>query len=393
MSSFQTLDQALPDAQFHVTSPGRVNLLGEHVDYNQGMVMPAAIDRYVRLAAKPRADRLVHLTALDFEGEVVFSPDHLEKRVDVNGQPLPQWALYPAGVAWSLQAGGLALNGVEAVYGSDLPIGAGLSSSAAVELAFAVLWQEMADWRLDRMQLAQACQYAENHYVGVNCGLMDQFACAHGVARHALLFDIQSLSWQPLPLPMETAIVIADSGIVRNLADSQYNQRREECDQVLKILRELIPGIRSLRDVSQDEFETHQDTLPDVLCKRARHVIEEIERVKQASYALVENNAVRFGQLMLAGHQSLRNLYEVSLPELDALVELAMGFGGCFGSRLTGAGFGGCTVSLVRKDHQVEFSRILAEKYHSQTGRTAKMHVCQPSRGTWVEKLSMVEVN
>lgn len=385
MSNFQILNDALPGAEIHVTSPGRVNLLGEHVDYNQGMVMPAAIDHYVRLAAKPRTDRLVWLKALDFQGEVVFSLDRLEERADVSGQPLPQWALYPAGVAWSLQAGRLQLNGLEAIYSSDLPIGAGLSSSAAVELAFAVLWQEMAEWRLDRMQLAQACQFAENRYVGVNCGLMDQFACAHGVARHALLFDVRMLSWQPLPLPMDTAIIIADSGINRTLAGSAYNQRRRDCEQALELLRERIPDIQSLRDVSLDQFETHHAVLPEVLRKRARHVIEEIERVKQASYRLVQNDAAGFGRLMVAGHQSLRDHYEVSLPELDALVEIAMNLDGCYGSRLTGAGFGGCTVSLVKKDSAEEFTRILSDNYLSKTGMSANIYICQPSRGVWVE--------
>ena len=385
MNSFQVLNDAVPGAHSHVTSPGRVNLLGEHVDYNQGMVMPTAIDRYVRLAAKPRTDRLVRLKALDFQSEVVFSLDRLEQRADVEGQPLPQWALYPAGVAWSLQAGGLPLNGLEAVYSSDLPIGAGLSSSAAVELAFAVLWQELAEWQLDRMQLAQACQYAENRYVGVNCGLMDQFACAHGVARHALLFDVRSLSWQPLPLPMDTAIIIADSGINRTLAGTEYNQRRRECEQALVLLREQIPDIQSLRDVSLDQLAAYQDVLPEVLRNRARHVIDEIERVKQASYRLVENDAVGFGRLMVDGHQSLRDLYEVSLPELDSLVDIAMNMDGCYGSRLTGAGFGGCTVSLVKKEIEEDFSRALAANYRSETGSAANVYICQPSRGVWVE--------
>lgn len=388
MNSFQTLNKLLPDALFHLTSPGRVNLLGEHVDYNQGMVMPAAINRYVRLAAKPRTDRLVQLKALDFQSEVIFSLDHLEKRSDVEGQPLPPWALYPAGVAWSLQAGGLPLNGLEGVYSSDLPISAGLSSSAAVELAFAVLWQELADWRLDRMQLAQACQYAENRYVGVNCGLMDQFACAHGVARHALLFDVRSLSWQPLPLPMDTAIIIADSGISRTLAGSAYIQRRGECEQALELLRERIPDILSLRDVSPDKLTAHQNILPEVLLNRTRHVIGEIERVKQASYCLVENDAVGFGRLMVDGHQSLRVLYEVSLPELDTLVDIATDIDGCYGSRLTGAGFGGCTVSLVKKEIEEEFSRVLTENYRLKTGKAANVYICQPSRGVWVENSS-----
>ncbi|HUV15739.1 MAG TPA: galactokinase family protein [Pelolinea sp.] len=195
MKDFPQFIKLLPDAEWRVTSPGRVNLLGEHVDYNQGIVLPAAIDRHVQMAAKARDDRLVDLKATDLDGSVVFSLDHLEERTDIHGLPLPVLALYPAGVAWSLQSGGLDVRGFSAVYQSDLPIGAGLSSSAAVELAFAALWQALGGWALDRMRLAQACQSAENHYVGVNCGLMDQFTCAHGIARHALLFDVRSLNW------------------------------------------------------------------------------------------------------------------------------------------------------------------------------------------------------
>lgn len=385
MSSFQLLNEHLPDAAIRVSSPGRVNLLGEHVDYNQGIVLPAAIDRFVRLAAQPRSDRLVSIKPLDFDGEVVFSLDGLEQRADIDGQPLPQWALYPAGVAWSLQAGGLPLSGMDAVYASDLPIGAGLSSSAAVELAFAVAWQAAADWQLERMQLAQACQFAENRYVGVSCGLMDQFACAHGVARHALLFDLRTLSWQPLPVPPETAIVIADSGVRRNLAASEYNQRRRECEQAVELLKAQLANIYSLRDVSMDDFEQYQGLLPETTRKRARHVIEEIERVKQASFRLVEEDAAGFGRLMVEGHRSLRDLFEVSTPELDALVETAVEIEGCYGSRLTGAGFGGCTVSLVRRERAVEFASELAVKYASRTGRAANVYVCQPSRGAWVE--------
>jgi galactokinase len=385
LNGFQPLNEHLTDAVIRVSSPGRVNLLGEHVDYNQGIVMPAAIDRYVRLAANPRSDRLVSIKALDIGGEVIFSLDGLEKRADIHGKPLPQWALYPAGVAWSLQTGGLSLSGMDAVYTSDVPIGAGLSSSAAVELAFAVAWQSLADWRLERMQLAQACQYAENRYVGVGCGLMDQFACAHGVARHALLFDLRSLSWQPLPLPPETAIVIADSGNRRNLADSAYNQRRRECELAVELLKAQLSNIRSLRDVRMDDFGQHQALLPETIRKRAWHVIEEIERVKQASFRLVEEDTAGFGHLMFASHESLRDLFEVSTPELDALVEIAAKVEGCYGSRLTGAGFGGCTVSLVEKKRAGIFAQILAENYQAKTGHLAAIYECQPSRGARVE--------
>ena len=389
MKDSPQFNKLLPDAEWRVTSPGRVNLLGEHVDYNQGIVLPAAIDRYVQMIARPRDDRLVELQAPDLNGSVTFSLDHLEERMHIHGLPLPAWALYPAGVAWSLQSGGLDVRGVSAAYQADLPIGAGLSSSAAVELAFAALWQSLGGWALDRMRLAMACQYAENYYVGVNCGLMDQFACAHGIARHALFFDVRSLAWQPLPLPPDTAIVIADSGVRRSLANSEYNQRRADCEEAVELLKIHLPEIQSLRDVSFVKFEEFADALPGTLRMRTRHVVLEMVRVQSAYHSLMLNNALWFGRLMIEGHRSLRDLFQVSTPELDALVEIATGIDGCYGSRLTGAGFGGCTVSLVKKGLADSFTKVLKEKYLEQTGKQADVYICQPSRSVFVEKISV----
>ena len=241
---FEKVQHALPGAQWKVSSPGRVNLLGEHVDYNDGIVLPVAIDKRVYLTAKQRNDNQVFLRALDFNEMVVFSLDDVDKRLDIKENPIPEWALYPAGVAWALKNKGFSLSGFEAAYASDLPMGAGLSSSAAVETAFAVLWQKLGGWMTDRMDLAKICQLAENHFVGINCGLMDQFSSLHGVARHALFFDTRSLIWRPLPLPKETALVIADSNVRRKLADSAYNERRETCEQAVEILNKLDPKMR-----------------------------------------------------------------------------------------------------------------------------------------------------
>lgn len=382
---FKELHRSLPGAEWDVASPGRVNLLGEHVDYNDGIVLPVAIDKRVYLTAKKRNDNHVLLHALDFNEKVVFDLDDIEKRKDIKGNPLPEWALYPAGVAWALKNEGFHLNGFEAAYKSDFPIGAGLSSSAAVETAFGVLWQKLGGWETDRMHLAKICQYAENYFVGVNCGLMDQFSSLHGIARHALFFDTRSLTWKPLPLPNETGLVIADSNARRKLANSAYNERRETCEKAVEILNGLDLKIDSLRDLSPYQFKELSDSLPEKIRKRTEHVVMEIERVRKASVYLLEENPEEFGRLMVEGHESLRDLYEVSIEELDGLVEIALDLEGCYGSRLTGAGFGGCTVNLVQKEKSEVFSRKLAERYQKRFNNNADIYICQASRGTYIE--------
>jgi galactokinase len=362
-------------------APGRVNLLGEHVDYNQGIVLPAAIDRVVTLAAAPTSDGVVTLNAIDLGKQVSFKIIEIEKRCDPVGNPLPGWALYPAGVAWSLQQAGLSLCGMQAVYASDVPIGAGLSSSAAVEVAFAITWQALSDWKIDKLNLAKLCQRAENEYVGVSSGLMDQFASACGVEGHVLCFDTRSLEWMPLELPPGTTIVIADSGIRRSLTTSAYNDRRAACMHAVELLQKYLPGIQSLRDVSTVEFAAYSMYLPPEIAKRAEHVVKEIHRVDQAIIALNRGDARMFGGFMFASHKSLRDLYEVSLLELDSLVEIARGLSGIYGARLTGAGFGGCTVNLVEEEDATTFMRGLQEGYRVKTGREAEVYLCKASAG------------
>jgi galactokinase len=362
-------------------APGRVNLLGEHVDYNDGFVLPAAIDRAVRLAAAPTPDGIVSLYAHDIGRQTAFRLDDLDKKCDLDGNPLPDWARYPAGVAWALRQAGLAVSGLQAVYTSDVPIGAGLSSSAAVEVGFAVLWRAIGGWQKDALAVAQLCQQAENQYVGVNCGLMDQFASACGVAGHALLFDTRSLDWRPVPLPGSAAIVIADSGVRRSLATSAYNERRAACEKAVELLQPYKPGLRSLRDVSAIEFAAYGDYLPEDIRRRAEHVVKEIARVQDAVTALQRNDARLFGGLMLSGHRSLRDLYEVSRAELDALVEIARQLPGCYGARLTGAGFGGCTVNLVEETKAPDFIRGLEAEYQRQVGLKAQVYLCKASQG------------
>lgn len=368
-----------------VKSPGRVNLLGEHVDYNGGIVLPAAIDRVVHLEGRPRPDNTIHITSLDFGEEVFLDPSRLAEKVDGAGKPLHSWAIYAAGVAYTLQLHGFSTPGLDVSFNSDVPIGAGLSSSAAVEVGFAVLWQALGGWEMDRLRLAQYCQQAENNYVGVNCGLMDQFACANGVEGHALFFDTRALTTRAVPLPREAVMVIADSGVRRSLASSAYNDRRAACEMALVILQSFLPNVHDLRDVTPNQFGVYEQHLPDIPRKRARHVVNECARVERAPALLQAEDAAGFGELMLACHASLRDDFEVSCPELNTLVEIASSLEGCWGARLTGAGFGGCTVNLVHTSFAERFMDALKTTYQDRTGREAQVYICHASRGAWVE--------
>lgn len=364
-----------------VVSPGRVNLMGEHVDYNQGIVLPAAIDRKVTIHFSSRPDRVVHLESIDFKSQCEFSIDQVAEKIDLEGNPLPRWAMYPAGVLWSLRNRNCEIAGLNASYRSDIPIGAGLSSSAAVEVGFAVTCQSLFGWQMNRLELAQACQQAEVDYVGVNCGLMDQFACANGVKDHAVQLDTRSFEFKPVPLPPNTVIVIADSGTRRELVTSAYNNRRRDCETAVSILQNRHPGIHSLRDVPVHIFEEEAGTFPPEVYRHAKHVVEEIARVDQAILELEKGNAAGFGQMMFATHRSLRDNFEVSRKELDLLVNLAAGIPGCLGARLTGAGFGGCTVNLVKTDQVAAFASRLADLYQRESGLTPQVTITHASQG------------
>lgn len=374
--------------QLLVRAPGRVNLLGEHVDYNEGPVLPAAIDRAVSLAAIPIPEEIISLYAKDLEDQVTFSLESLDSKRDIHDQPLPHWAFYPAGVAWSLKKAGLAVSGLQAAYSSDIPIGAGLSSSAAVEVAFALAWSACGNWERDKMTLARLCQGAENGYVGVASGLMDQFASFHGTKDHVLYFDTRSLVWEAVPLPPATTLVIADTGIRRNLADSRYNQRRQACEKAVKTLQNYLPEIRSLRDVSPVELAAFGEYLPVPIRQRAEHVVREIARVETGVIALRRSDKRTFGALMFAGHASSRDLYEVSCAELDTLVEIAHQMPGCLGARMTGAGFGGCTVNLVEEAETPGFIKGLKSAYREKVGKSPQVYLCKASDGARIETLN-----
>lgn len=355
-----------------VRAPGRVNLIGEHTDYNDGFVLPMAIDRAVVVALRPRADRCVRAVSLDFEEEATFDLDDLTR----GG---PGWAEYLKGSAWAYaEAGGL-LAGWEGVVTGDVPRGAGLSSSAALELAtlraFAAL--DGDDW--DPAAMARLGQRAENAWVGVNCGIMDQMISAAGEADHALLIDCRTLDTEAVPLPEGTVAVILDTGTRRGLVDSAYNERRAACEAAAEAL-----GVAALRDATLDALEAARDRLGDVVYRRARHVVSENARVLEAAEAMRAGDAARLGALMDASHASLRDDFEVSSEALDTMAALARGAEGCHGARMTGAGFGGCAVALVEADAAPAFVRQVGQAYAEATGLTPALYVTPATDGAAV---------
>lgn len=358
-----------------VRAPGRVNLIGEHTDYNDGFVLPAAIDRATFIAASPRTDNRVRVLAADLNEEDEFGIDQIER------SGMRPWSNYIRGMIKSLLAAGHIINGADMVVASSVPRGAGLSSSAALEVATGYVFQLFYNLNILGEELALMAQATENHFVGVNCGIMDQFIVTLGQANHALLIDCRDLNYQAVPLPTGVSVVICDSHIERTLAGSAYNQRRAECDQAVEILKQQLPGIKALRDVTSAQLNEYGHLLPPVVRQRARHVISENERVVAGVTTLQAGNVAEFGRLMNASHASLRDDYAVSIPEMDALVASAQRVSGCYGSRLTGAGFGGCTVSLVANEAVERFRHEVAAAYLASTGRSATIYVTQAADG------------
>lgn len=362
-----------------IRAPGRVNLLGEHVDYNEGWVLPAAIDRAVWLAVSPAADDHVTLRALDLDEQATFHLSEINPR-GASGNP-KSWLNYPAGVAWVLQKAGHSLGGLRGVYTSTVPIGAGVSSSAAVEVAFILAWEALSSLSLSGLDRARLGQQVENEYLGLKSGIMDQFASVHGAADHVILIDCRTLRHELIPYPAGTAIVVADSGVRRELAISEYNVRRSQCEEAVELLRPYIPHIRTLRDVSTEEFELYAHRLPDLLRRRARHVVEECARVLEGVELLRQGDMAGFGALVRQSHISLRDLYEVSILELNVLAAAAWQVPGCYGARLTGAGFGGCVIAVVREDAAGEVQAMMVDAYQQEFGRRPDVFVCEVSEG------------
>ena len=359
-----------------VRAPGRVNLIGEHTDYNDGFVLPVAIDRDIMIAARSREDRIARIHSLDLGATVEFPMD------DIRYDSEHKWSNYPRGVAHFLQKEGYELRGLEAVITGNVPQGAGLSSSAAMEVATGLALEKISGLEIDPVKMALICQKAENKFVGVNCGIMDQFISRMGKQDHALLLDCRELEFELVPLNLEGAkIVVCNTNVKRGLVDSEYNKRRSECERGVKLLEEFLPGITALRDVDLDDFEKYSNHLPEITEKRCGYVIRENNRVLESVQSLEEGNLIRFGDLMNESHIGLRDQYEVSCAELDAMVEIAWNVDGVLGSRMTGAGFGGCTVTLVTEDALEQLVERVNKEYPERTGLQPEIYVCAAEDG------------
>ncbi len=356
-------------------APGRVNLIGEHTDYNDGFVMPAALEFYTWVAAAKREDRVLEAYSALFGEKISLSLDTLD------GPPRRHWSDFIRGVAAALQNSGYKLAGANLVIHGEVPLGAGLSSSASLEVATALALSSLAGIDVPRLELMKLCQKAEHEFVGTRCGIMDQFVAVYGATGHALMLDCRSLEYQLLPMPHDLRLVVCNSMVRHELASGEYNRRRADCEEGVKILQPHLPGIRALRDVEVADLETWKHLLPATVYRRCRHVIMENQRVLAAAKALQSGEADRFGQLMYQSHASLRDDYQVSCRELDLLVELASSRPGVYGARMTGGGFGGCTVNLLRAETSDSFKEHIVREYHDATGIIPEIYVCEPGQG------------
>lgn len=358
-----------------VTSPGRVNIIGEHTDYNNGLVLPMAIDRCLMMAVSKRRDDLVRIVTTDFTESIEFSLSHLEKGKFT-------WGEYITGCMWGLQEKGVQLRGFDMVITGNIPVGASLSSSAALEVGIlkAASYSSGFDW--DPVEMAKVAQRAENEWVGMNCGLMDQMICACGQRDHAIMIDFNDLSLHPCPLPEHCSIVILDTTTRRGLIDSAYNERRQQCDNAA-----LLMGVATLREADKALLEQHKERLSILEYARAKHIISENERVGQATQVMVEGACKELGELMYQSHCSLRDDFDVSAEALNVMVECAMVHPACYGARMTGAGFAGCAVALVARGEEKGFVQDVAADYEKRTGDEPRIYVCVASDGTSMKKV------
>lgn len=356
-------------------APGRVNLIGEHTDYNDGFVMPSAIGFYTWVATSARSDNILHVRSEEFHETLDLSLQ------DLAGPPRKHWSDFVRGVAAVLQNRGYKLKGANLIVEGQVPMGAGLSSSASLEVAIAMALLSSASSDAAPLDLAKICQRAEHEYVGTRCGIMDQFIAVFGQVDHALMLDCRSLQAESLVIPHDVRLVICNSMVKHVLASGEYNRRRADCETGVGILKKTLPHITALRDVSPQQLEAHRNDLPEVVYRRCRHVTTENQRVLDAAGALRSGNLEQFGQSMCESHRSLRDDFEVSCKELDLLVEIASECKGVYGSRMTGGGFGGCTITLVSSTEAKEFQEKLSRRYKEATSITPAIYVCSAAQG------------
>ena len=356
-------------------APGRVNLIGEHTDYNDGFVMPAAIHLSTFVQVWPRADRKLQIRSENFDDEIEFDLD------EPNPTPRKHWSDYAVGVAVMLERAGHRLHGARLQIRGEVPVGSGLSSSAAVEVATACALVANSELTIDRREVALLCQRAENEFVGARVGIMDQFVSLFGEAQRALLLDCRSLEFKLLPLPDTVNLVICNTMVKHELASSAYNERRAQCEAGVRHLARFLPNVKALRDVTVDDLEQYGRDLPAVVYRRCRHVVTEDARVLAASEALEQHDLHRFGWLMAESHRSLRDDYEVSSSELDLMVELAKTAEGVYGARMTGGGFGGCTVNIVDVQYVEQVTSFVARQYEHITKLKPEIYVCEAANG------------
>jgi len=365
------------------SAPGRVNLIGEHTDYNEGFVLPMAIEKKIIMLGQLRNDRLVQVFDLVYKTKIKFSLNSLI--------PLKKdtWANYLMGVMDEIQKAGYPLQGANLIFTSNIPQRVGLSSSAALEVVTALTMAKLNSLKIKPVEMAHLCRRAENNFVGVSCGIMDQYVSCLGQKYYALFIDCRSNDYELVPFKNHNyQVVICNSKVQRGLVDSEYNKRREECKIAAEFFKyKLNRGVRALRDVTLDEYKKYQSQLPEVIARRARHIILENYRVQSGVQALRMGNYFAFGQLMVESHQSLKDDYEVSCAELDLLVDLALKQEGVLGARMTGAGFGGCTVNLLRREYIDAFEKTIKQGYKKITGITPVIYVTPPAEGAKILEL------
>ena len=358
-----------------VQAPGRVNLIGEHTDYNDGSVLPAAIGFRTLVGTAPRMDH-----------QLVVQSENFSERAEFDLRELPaapryHWSDYVVGVTQKFQKQTGQLAGMNLLIQGDVPQGAGLSSSASIEVAVFRALSELSGAKFDGVQTATLCQRAENDFVGARCGIMDQFVAVHGRKDHAVLLDCRSLGHRLLPIPARVRFVLCNTMVRHALAGGEYNQRRAECEEGARLFGQRIPGVKALRDVSLAAFEKYDSILPEIVRRRCRHVVNENLRVMRAADAFEKSDLELVGRLMADSHASLRDDFEVSCRELDVMVDLARDIEGAYGARMTGGGFGGCTVNLVREDKVADFQRQVGAEYEQRTGNVAEIYVSAAADG------------